>query len=946
MSSFLSANYTPVTIESTNNVPLMAKVLSIKQGKYDANKAEIEQQMALYNNNLKGLRDSDNQYIASRLKEAEGVINGYGNKDYSITATKDTLLGNLKSITEDPIVKSAVLNRAKYDQANAQVAEKKKKNDGSYSDVNYQDMLDQGGYNAYMKGETKDLGELRYNDYVDVRAEKSKVTSEYVTKMLLTPQYLGTDQSNPAFYKDSYGNKVEKETVEKFVDSQLSQKDLTQLQIEARQTIGKWDDAKFNTYVGEYYVNKSISDGERLAEAEAFVRNNPDKKEVYGVGINAAKLQIAADAKKIAAGTYSRDEMYDVYKNQFVKTIAAPYELDRVTKIERDKLPFEVMDADRKYDLDLRKTLAAEQANKIASGAVEGTATTVPTTGSDKPTSDFKDIQVATYKSSQALDTYLKAQNIDGYNNKSPNEQWTYMLNLKATDSRTLGNNATLLNLTKDFQYAQKGYANIVNNKNEEFKQVVAEKYNDMIGGSINLNNLATTAPLTASLIRGGKKYENLSNAEKTGLNAEFASQAIQFGDVPDDVKEVYKKIIVKNKGELKNNPQILKTIQNSTPTESQPGFFGSIWGVAKGVAGLGADVAQESTRGLVDAFNYATQGVGYADEQRAIFDAQQDKDYSENWRNLKNAGKVYDYISPVSQMRDLIHGQDSNIMQLQSGDLNTKQGVKTAVAQSFYNFNDKVNNDIKTEAATYQESLRGNKAFTFSTASKTQAPTAIEIENAIAASKTPDGNSNPIPTNDNNYTIYREGDGFKVKYKTGSGKDTTYAEAYLQNLPDSVVQKYDLTKQNWINSPLNPKVELDPKEVDMYTDANKRSQDVDIMYKNGVLTTNMQNVLYTNPANTPFATTDELVDKIKTERGEDFYNRNKQNIDAILLDNYTAIPFVNPATGTFQFKLNYAGNRNSPAIELGSTKDEHQWDLTYRAESLRLKLSQIYSLK
>jgi hypothetical protein len=168
MSSFLSTAYSDTELQNNFNPNLAAKVLAVKQNKYDVNKAQIEQTLAAYKNQIKGLRDSDNEYIAASLKQVESVINGYGNKDYSLTSTKDTLLGNLRNVTEDPIIRSAILNRAKYDQANAEIAEKKKKNDGSYSDVNYSYMLEKGGFNAYMKGEAKDLGNLQYSNYVDV----------------------------------------------------------------------------------------------------------------------------------------------------------------------------------------------------------------------------------------------------------------------------------------------------------------------------------------------------------------------------------------------------------------------------------------------------------------------------------------------------------------------------------------------------------------------------------------------------------------------------------------------------------------------------------------------------------------------------------------------------------------------------------------------------------
>lgn len=214
MSSFLSAAYTPTEVSSSFNTNLAAKVLAIKENKYSENKAKVEAQQALYANQLKGLRDSDNEYIAARLQEANQAIESYGNKDYSLTANTDALLGNLKAVYEDPIVRSAVLNRAKYDQINKEIAEKRKKNDGSYSDVNYSYMLEQGGYNAYMRGETKDLGKLQYQNYIDV-------TKTALSKVKDFKDLRGDETIEIPFTDTDGTRRIRKETVKGLTDSEI-----------------------------------------------------------------------------------------------------------------------------------------------------------------------------------------------------------------------------------------------------------------------------------------------------------------------------------------------------------------------------------------------------------------------------------------------------------------------------------------------------------------------------------------------------------------------------------------------------------------------------------------------------------------------------------------------------------------------------------------------------
>lgn len=952
MSSYLSEKSEFLKVQSSYDLALIDNVISVKNTYFDANvklgQDAIDEFAKIDVISEDGSRE---KYVRDKVQGLTDYLNTSGNVNFERGNVQQQIRQQTSQILDNKIL-TDISNTAKYRTFQKEVAKAKDGKNGEYNQSNELDAREVSGFEEWFKdGSSKGYGSLQYTNYKDVKQEKSKLTSEYVAKFLLQPQYLGTDETKPDFYKDSYGNNVDIKTVEKYVDSQLGTDDINQLKIDARQSLGKMVDADYNKYAGTYYTNKNLEDGLKLAETEAYLRNNPDKKEEYKASLEVMKIQISNNKKKIASGVFNKSEIYDIYKDVVVKEVAAPFEIHTITKIDRDKLPFEIMNADRNYALDLKKLKVAEDANVIAKGIANGTSTTIPTNGEDKKTTDFEDIQKATYHTSTALDTYLKVQNIDGYKDKTPQEQWSYMSNLKATDSKVAGNNATLLNLTKDFQFAQKGYANIVNGKNEDFKKVVNEKYNDMIGGNINTNNLASTAPLTASLVRSGRKYETLSESEKAGLSAEFASQMIQFGEVDRDEKEFYKKVIIKNKLQLKSSPDILKSI--STPTEESKGFFGSIWDATKGVVGTALDLGQGIIHdNIVYPYQSVVQGRAYADQKDEIYNKEEGKDWENNLKNLKTIPQTALKYSPQTwipyKINDVFLNQDSNITEIQSGDLNTKNGVKTDVGQSFRDFNNRLNKDIKDQAKGYQENLKSNQAFTFSTASKVQNITAIaiEIENAIAASKNEKGDDYPIPANDNNYTIYREGDRFKVKYKTGTGEKQTYAEAYLQNLPDSVIQKYDLTKQDWINSPLNSKVELDPVTIHTYTDANKRSQDVEIMYKNGVLDSNMQNVLYQNPSSTPFATNDELAEKIKTEKGDDFYEKNKVNIDKILNDDYKAIPFINPSTGTFQFRINYSGTKNSPSVDLGTIKNEHQWDLIYRAESLKLKLDQIYKLK
>lgn len=173
MSSFLSPAYSETKIQETFDVNLADKVLSARQGKYDVNKAKVDATLAAVKN-LRGRRDFDNEYIAERIKETESMINGYGNKDYSLNSTAGAFEQSIKAITDDPIVRGAILNKAKLDKYDADYEERVKKGDGSANVDNYNFGLYRAGNDAYMKGETNNIGSLNYISYID----KTKVALE------------------------------------------------------------------------------------------------------------------------------------------------------------------------------------------------------------------------------------------------------------------------------------------------------------------------------------------------------------------------------------------------------------------------------------------------------------------------------------------------------------------------------------------------------------------------------------------------------------------------------------------------------------------------------------------------------------------------------------------------------------------------------------------------
>lgn len=936
MSSFLSSAYSDTEIQSQVNTPLVLKALSVIQGRYDTNKAQVEQTLAVYKNNLKGLRDVDNEYIAASLKQVEGVINGYGNKDYSITATKDTLLGNLKSVTEDPIIRSAVLNRAKFDQANAEVAEKKKKNDGSYSDRNYQDMLDQGGFNAYMKGETKDLGNLSYTDYVDVATTQDKKAADYAKERGLKDQFLGRT-SDAYETTDKYGVKVTREEIERYLTSTLDEKTKAQLSIDARQSLGKLDEKSFTTFM----ESSQRQDNEDLRASIAQVKAerdtvSDDKKPQYDTYLKDAEKKLDEGELKLKNGTYDKSGIYEVYTKNKIRDIASNHDVDIITKIDTSDMPFEIMKFETETQLKMKELELKDKANKIAEGGTLGTMTETPQPIEEKQSTKLQETQQATYKADQALDAYLKENNAE-YKKMTPQQQWNYKLKLNPNNPLGKGNTTALKNLVNTFQEAQGGYSKIVKEANKKITTDAEISYNNLIGAAdLNLDNLSTTMPLTASLLKSKKNFGSLSNEEKLGITTEFASNYLQYGgDLNDDVRTVYEKVVISNKATIKNygttkSKQVGALLVPAT-TEDVGGYWSNLGSRVAGAANVVLGVPLHMIgKGATYGWNSLFNGQRTADREYSEWDKAEQDMLRYRDESVKNYAKF---------SKDYFGGEDTNITELEGRDTKDDKDI----LGRFNTTADKVKGDIDRIAGSYQENRKTGQAFTFSTEDKSQAPIAIALRAAVLNSE----EKPSIPAGTNDYTVAREGTGYRISFISGSGEKASYSSAYVAKLPPNVAGMYEQSVQSWTNNPNNPNIKLEPIPIDAYVSPSRRNQDIKNLIGNRDLPAEVKNMLMTNPAQTAFATNSELKESIQKKYGDSFYKKNAESIDNILNNKYIAIPYV--SGGNFFMKIQYTEdgeekeyNESQP---LGTEKDDHGFYLAYMETILKLKSEKINKL-
>lgn len=936
MSSYLSSEYKIQQPVSSFNVNLADNVLSTLQGKYDTNKAKIDQTLAVYNNQLRGLRAEDNEYIANRLNEVDSVIEQYKKKNGNLAynSTTDTILSTVKSLMDDPIIKDAVKNKAYFDNYEKQVQELKKKNPEKYSDINYQDGLEQGNYYKYMKGEAKGMGNIQYQEYTDVVGGLNKKAEEYTKARGLKEQYLGTEQGT---YQttDKYGVVVTAKEIQNYLYSNIDDKSRTQMQINARAVYKNTSDADYKLQRKNEVVQENNQLKLELATNKAIIKSLPtEQADTYKDTITQAEEVIKANDKKIGENQFTKDEIYSSYNNALVKGIAANYDIDIITKREKDKLPFEIMKFETEVALKERELQLKQKANQIASGGGLGTATEKPRPTEDIEKTGIEKLAVETHRADAGLDAYLKKTDSD-YTKMSPQEQWNYKLSLDADNPVVKGANAQFKNLVDSFKTAQSGYAKIVDTANTKLKDTVRTSYNSLIGGKdLNVKNLSSTMPLTAKLIASGRAFDILGKEEQIALTAEFASNNLQYNDsLTTDVRRVYEKVVVSNKALLSKiktakSKELQNDISTSTDTEEVGGYWSNLGSRGAGAANVVLGVPLHMVgKGAVYGWNSLFNGQDIANEEYK----QWDKTEQDMLRYRDNSVKNYDKFS-----KDYFGGEDTNITELERRD--TRKGKD--IQENFATLNADLDVTIREMSDRTLPNLQDNKAFTFSTADKQQAPVALALRAAVLNSDNPE-----IPAGTNDYTVYREGEGFRVSFinKKGDGISSTY----VSKLPSNVVSVFDTSIQNWANNPMNPNINLKPVTLKAYQNPTVRDKEVVNLIENVPLPREIRIKLKTNPASTAFATIPEYKDMVQKTYGKPFYDSNKEKIDAILNNTYKAVPVIEDGMFYMSIVYNEDGDEKTEYFPnpIGAEKDDHIFNLKYREAVAQLRDSKIAAL-
>ena len=806
---------------SPGNIALDMQVLSTLQGRYDTNKAKIDQTLAVYDNQLKGLRAEDNEYIANRLNEVDSVIEQYKKKNGNLAynSTTDTILSTIKSLMDDPIIKDAVKNKAYFDNYEKQVQEIKKKNPEKYSDINYQDGLKQGGYYSYLKGEAKGIGNLQYQEYTNAPKEISDAVGKWAKENGYEQQI--TTENKGLYFINKTHEVLSQDKILDYIDTIVDPKTKTQMDINARASYGMLKDEDFNKLAKGRYEQENTKDSTTIAEQRALLKT-ASKEQAPTIDSNIAFLEGRKKERtdKISAGKYDRNDQYTFYKNDIYGNVADAYDRDNVTKIDYNTTELDI--AKFKFDVeykteDLRLKAEAnklkKEENKIALGATDGTAIPVIPEETPTPKSNITQVKTAFTQSEADLKNTLAQEDPYYKTLQSLGERNDYVRKLMANggtiklDAKSpLSSN--IIVAINNHKNNYEAYGAYINQAKGNLDNITKNQYEDMAGAKdLNLNNLGSSMPFTADALKGKKKFSSLRPEEQEMVRYERALSQIQFDDdLSEDEKNVTRTYLNHIKSRNSGNKWFQNNIKSLGNAEEIGGSLKNFW--TSGVYGVAVKGVKNVLDEGVNILKY-TYGKTFGSEADAQAEYTQSKkestqdwqDIVTNYKNLKKSTLDSNVIGSVYQ--------DTNITEADtSGDSKSGRNLSAIYRTSLTTSADKAN----LELGKFLPKIAEKQSFSFSTEDKAQKTMALQLGQLIQK------NGGDVPDKgENNYNLeyFAQNNAFKISYLDTDGKLKTTDFIDRNLVPKNIANKYQTSLSNWSTDLKNPKATLPNIEYD-----------------------------------------------------------------------------------------------------------------------------------
>lgn len=341
---------------SPYNVDVIKDVMTYKQGKVDANRARMYQQID-YLMGQELAKPQDREYLRTRLSDTIARINDqFAGVDLSSDGVTRAIQGEISSVLDDKVI-NAIAGTREYQNLMRQIEDIRTNNPKLYSPINDQD-AQMPYFNWLNDGKVGSrLGALHYTPYYDYTSEVTKNIKDFRNmnrnKKMQVPLYDASGKQTGALMEIDQ-DMLSFTQARSFAAGQLSPQAQEQMRIEARYSARMnqmyHNPAAFATYANQYL---GIYDQEVSAiEAKiATLGDNEPMRNLYNAQLQEAKNLRASQRASVMGliSNYSPEAAAQfVIQNNFLDNMANNWKYDNTSYIRNvDQFYFKKREDDR-----------------------------------------------------------------------------------------------------------------------------------------------------------------------------------------------------------------------------------------------------------------------------------------------------------------------------------------------------------------------------------------------------------------------------------------------------------------------------------------------------------------------------------------------------------------------------------------------------------------------
>jgi hypothetical protein len=578
---------------------LNMQVQTAMQQKYDANVAKVDSIIQQFTS-VPLLRAEDKQYFGERLQTLLSAVDSNSKINWTSSNASREVMNHISAAVDDRVLKQISNSQAiiNFEQS---AAEKKAKNPQLYNDANYTYAKDKAGYEDYLKGYDKngnkvdDIGSLQLLDYYDI----DKNLTDEVEKFAKDRGYeklLKEDQSGYV-YRTVKGKQVTEDEIAGYVKLKMSSDPRLQQQMLINSHVNNRNSSDEEVYKKySEHVNSQVSyQDTKIQEIENQLKNvNPDdvtkKQELE------RKRTLFADEKNLLLSqldptNFNRDAvLFESYKNNLVNTYAKTFSYEDITDVKYDDFFIKLAKAEGKLTAEGTPTGMSEASLPVGQ-AIEIPRTEIGETAPDVLDTFTKDREVTWAQMNEIMRQRLKAE---GKAVTSKNLQ-EYYLGLKKASKEGFDVNAQgytaeeIATFQKVEDFNKKSFR--ITKEAKNFYDDAVEKTAEglFVGKTkdLNVDNLATTMPFTAGILKKYNSLEQLSKKERDLVLYETALNAKDY--LLEDEKD--KQLMDFYLSSLERENSISKEDLKKVKLPEKQGFWSNTWEGAKSVAGMAGNL-------------------------------------------------------------------------------------------------------------------------------------------------------------------------------------------------------------------------------------------------------------------------------------------------------------------------------------------------------------------